>query len=147
MKSSPENQSLKTIVGYGTFITQKRWLDYTNVAVCLIKGFRRIFPPENWFPYVIPDKKSQFWGLKFDVNSSQLSNLDKYEGVRAGLYSRFNVKVVLKDKTEINAEMYVPTKKTINQQKLVLDIDNVDAWKLEIKKHKDIINKFPELII
>lgn len=137
---------MRTIVAYGTFITQKRWKNYVNVEVCLIRKFRRILPPGNWFPYVLPDIKSQFRGLRFDVNTSQLNQLDKFEGLDKGFFYRKNITVVLNDNSEVTADIYIPTEKTIILQNLSLDLDTEDKWKLEIKKYPDIIDLFPELI-
>jgi gamma-glutamylcyclotransferase (GGCT)/AIG2-like uncharacterized protein YtfP len=147
MSSPSEITSSKTIVGYGTFITSKKWSNYSNVEVCLIKGYRRILPPGNWFPYVLPDESSQFWGLKFEVTFGQLSQLDKFEGVDTNLYYRRTIQVVLKDKSEINADIYLPTETTVIREKLTLEMDNVDAWKFEMKKYKEIVERFPELLL
>ena len=146
MSSPSEITSSKILVGYGTFITSKRWSNYSNVEVCLIRGYKRILPPGNWFPYVLPDENSQFWGLKFEVSSDQLSQLDKFEGVDTNLYYRRTIEVVLKDKSKINADIYLPTETTVMREKLTLEMDKIDAWKLEIKKHREIVEKFPELI-
>lgn len=147
MKKDLNSKTLQTIVGYGTFITQKRWINYINVEVCLIKKFRRILPSGNWFPYVLPDDNSQFWGLKFDVKKSQLKQLDEFEGLDKGFFFRKNIIVKLRDNSELKADIYVPTEKTIKLQNLSLALDTKDRWKLEIKKHLDIIAQFPELII
>lgn len=147
MRYNSHSQPLTTLVAYGTFITNNLWKNYENVEVCLVKNYRRILPPGNWFPYVLPDKNAQFWGLKFDVNFDQLIQLDTFEGVKLGLYSRIATKVFLKNDIEISADIYVPTEKTIKQYNIILDIDAEDRWKNEIKKYPELIEKFPELIL
>ncbi|TXT58779.1 MAG: hypothetical protein BAJALOKI1v1_1550008 [Promethearchaeota archaeon] len=139
------NNKKYSVVGYGTFITRGYWKDKSNVRVCKVIGFRRVFPEGNWFPYVLPDKESSFWALKFDVNLEELRELDIYEGVPAGLYKRIKTIIQVKDGIEEKAFIYVPTEKTITQQQLTIDMDKTDRWKEEIKKHHEIVDKFPKL--
>ncbi|MBD3197718.1 MAG: hypothetical protein GF317_21885 [Candidatus Lokiarchaeota archaeon] len=135
-----------SVVGYGTFITKKLWKNKRNVEVCKVLNFTRIFPKENWFPYVLPKKGESFWGLLFDVTSSELKELDYYEGVDSGLYKRVTTVVKTKDKEDKKAFIYVPTEHTINRANLSLEIDTNDRWKEEIKKSQEIVDKFPELV-
>ena len=65
-----------SLIGYGTFITHGHWKNKDNVEVCVVYNFIRIFPEGNWFPYVLPLKKSSFWALKFDVNEKQLNEIN-----------------------------------------------------------------------
>jgi gamma-glutamylcyclotransferase (GGCT)/AIG2-like uncharacterized protein YtfP len=135
-----------SVIGYGTFITRNLWKDKRNVEVCKVKGYKRIFPEGNWFPYVLPSESSSFWALKFEVNEEELKQLDYYEGVHAGLYKRVKTKVELKNGEEIEAYIYVPTEKTIESQNLSEDMDKIDRWQEEIKEHPEILEKFPELV-
>jgi gamma-glutamylcyclotransferase (GGCT)/AIG2-like uncharacterized protein YtfP len=135
-----------SVVGYGTFITKGYWKNKSNVMVCRVIGFKRIFPKGNWFPYVLPDPDSSFWALKFDVNQEELRKLDYYEGVPSGLYKRVKTVIELKDGSKIQALIYVPTESTIKREDLALDMDKSDRWKQEIAKHLEIIEEFPELV-
>ena len=134
-----------SVVGYGTFITRGYWKDKSNVEVCKVIGFRRIFPQGNWFPYVLPDPDSSFWALKFDVSRKELIQLDYYEGVPSGLYKRTKTMIKLKNGTKKEAFIYVPTDQTIERENLNLAIDKNDRWKQEIRKYPEIVEKFPEL--
>ena len=140
------SQNKYSIVGYGTFITRGYWKDKSNVEVCKVIGFRRILSEGNWFPYVLPDKNSSFWALKFDVSENELKKLDYYEGVPAGLYKRIKIDIQLKNGTKHEAFIYVPTEKTIQQQDLSLKMDKKDKWREEIRNHPNILQKFPELL-
>ena len=135
-----------SVVGYGTFITKGHWKDKDNVEVCVVKNFVRIFPKGNWFPFILPEKGNSFKALKFDVREGELNALDQYEGVSADLYDRVETQVILKNNEKINAFIYVPTQKTIESQKLTLELDKNDRWREEIKKFPEIVKKFPELI-
>ena len=139
-------QNLISVVGYGTFITKGLWKDKKNVVACIVEDFIRIFPRGNWFPYVLPLKKSSFWALKFDVDTQDLKSLDYYEGVSSNLYKRVETRIRFKDSSEIIAFIYVPTDDTIQSMKLTTDMDPEDRWKEEIIKYPGIIKKFPELI-
>ena len=144
--NNKSNQKLYTIIGYGTFITRGHWKDKKNVVVCLVEGYARVFPKGNWYPYVIKAENSSFWALKFDVDENQLENLDYYEGVPSNLYERVEIEVLLRENTKSIAYIYVPTKDTIKTQNISIEQDKTDRWKEEIKKHPEIIEKFPELV-
>ena len=133
------------IIGYGTFITRNLWKDKKNVEVCTVKNFTRIYPKNSWFPYVL-QSKSSFKALKFDVNETELENLDRIEGVFEGLFKRVKTEISLKNDRKLSAFIYVPTDKTIQSQNLFLELDKTDQWKEEIKKHPEIVKNFPELI-
>jgi hypothetical protein len=135
-----------SVIGYGTFITQKLWKGKPNVEVCLVKHFSRIQPPNNWFPYAIPSDKS-LWALKFDVQVEELDELDRYEGLPQNLFERKEIYIILKSGKQIPAFIYLPTPTTTVTQKLTLDLDLHDRWKEEIKKYPEIVEKFPELIM
>lgn len=135
------------MVGYGTFITHLKFEDKLNVETCRINNYIRIFPIGNWFPYVLPLKKSYFWALKFDVDANQLKQLDNYESVPEGLYERKSAEVNLSDGRTINAFIYVPTTNTIRLKNLTPDMDTIDRWKDEIRKFPELVKKFPELIL
>jgi len=116
------------------------------VEVCLVKDYIRIFPKNNWFPYVLPLKNSSFNALVFKVNTQELEALDRYEGVNSGLFERIAEDIILKENKKIEAFIYIPTKETIISQGLSPDLDKHDRWKKEIKKFPEVITKFPELL-
>jgi len=125
LKLKNKSSSLYSVVGYGTFITRGYWKSKKNVEICLVRDYIRIFPPGNWFPYVLPCKLSSFFALKFDVNKEELGKIDFY----------------------ISAFIYVPSESTIKSQKLTPEIDKNDCWKEEIKKFPKLVSMFPELIL
>jgi len=133
------------VVGYGTFITRGIWKNKQKVEPCFVKGYKRILPPGNWFPFVLKCENNSFWALKFEINENELRELDFYEGVELGLFERQKIPIYLKNGKEDQAYIYLPTQKTINQFKLDLKCDDKDLWKEVIKKDKEIINRFPEL--
>ncbi len=137
---------LISIVGYGTFITHGYWKEKQNVEVCLVNHYARIYPKNQWYPYILDSENSSFWALKFDINEEELVKLDNYEGVSSQLYNRIMIKVQLKNKKVIPAFIYIPTEKTIISQNLTLELDRKDRWREEIKKIPEIVSKFPELI-
>ena len=144
--NSKSKCKLISVIGYGTFITKGYWKNKQNVEVCVIKDFVRILPHENWFPYILPKSGSTFYALKFDITPNELELLDKYEGVDSGLFKRIKIKTQLKNGNNINAYIYIPTKKTILSQGLSFDLDKNDKWKQKIKKNLEIVKQFPELI-
>jgi len=145
LSNKPINSSkLISVIGYGTFITQKLWKGKLNAEVCLVRNFSKIYPPNNWFPYVLPSKKL-FKALKFDVTMEELEKLDRYEGVPENIFERIDVQIILKNGKQTYAFLYVPTYNTISTQNLTLDLS--DRWKEEIKKYPEIVEKFPELIL
>ncbi|MBN1216539.1 MAG: gamma-glutamylcyclotransferase [Candidatus Lokiarchaeota archaeon] len=135
-----------SIIGYGTFITKGYWKDKENIEVCKVPGYRRIYPEGNWFPYVLKDKESSFWALKFDVSGDDLYQLDVYEGVFLGFYKRILIEINTKNYVLKKAYMYIPTEETVKKEKLSLEMDIIDKWKNEIKKNTEIIKLFPELL-
>ena len=143
--SNLESQ-LSSVVGYGTFITRGYWKDKKNVEVCLVEDYIRIFPKNNWFPYVLPLKNSSFNALIFKVNNQELEALDRYEGVNSGLFKRITTDIILKDHKKIEAFIYIPTNETIISQGLSPVLDKQDLWKKEIEKFPEVVTKFPELI-
>ena len=138
---------LITLIGYGTFITRDHWKDKQDVETCLVHNYMRVFPKGNWYPYVLETPNSSFWALKFSDSEEQLKDLDYYEGTSSGLFKRKETKISLKNGREIIAFIYVPTEKTIKSQKLSPAMDKNDAWREEIKKFPEIVDKFPELIL
>ncbi|MFX0070961.1 MAG: gamma-glutamylcyclotransferase family protein [Candidatus Hermodarchaeota archaeon] len=136
-----------SIVGYGTFITHRHWKNKSNVEICTVINYVRIFPKGNWFPYVLPLKGASFKALKFDVNEQELEALDQYEGVYAGLYRRVQTEVFLNENRKRKAFIYVPTENTIKTQNLSIEIDRNDRWKEEMYKYPELREKFPELFL
>jgi hypothetical protein len=147
LKLKNKSSSLYSVVGYGTFITRGYWKSKKNVEICLVRDYIRIFPPGNWFPYVLPCKLSSFFALKFDVNKEELGKIDFYEGIIEKHFERKIVKILLKNKNIISAFIYVPSESTIKSQKLTPEIDKNDCWKEEIKKFPKLVSMFPELIL
>ncbi|MBY9005457.1 MAG: gamma-glutamylcyclotransferase [Candidatus Lokiarchaeota archaeon] len=135
-----------SIIGYGTFITEGYWKNKENLEICKVTGFRRILPEGNWFPYILIDKESSFWALKFDISEVELYKLDYYEGTSIGLYRRIQIEVEIKNNVLKKAFIYIPTEETIQKERLSLETDRKDKWKNEIKKIIEITEKFPELI-
>ncbi|MGV9171849.1 MAG: gamma-glutamylcyclotransferase family protein [Promethearchaeia archaeon] len=142
------NSHLKKVVGYGTFITELYYQCYGKIPIraCKVLNYTRILPEDHPFPYVLPKKGAAFWALLFSVTNSQLKKLDYYEGVNVGIYKRERCNVKLKNQNLTEAYIYVPTKKTIEEQNLSYNTDRKDRWQNEIKKHPQIVENFPELV-
>jgi hypothetical protein len=136
-----------SVIGYGTFITNFSYKNKKNVEVCKVLNFIRIFPKGNWFPFVLPLENSSFWALKFDVNQEQLIELDYYEGMHTGLFERYEIQIILKNKKQSSALIYVPTQDTIKSFNLKPELDLKDRWKEEIKKFPEVVLNFPELVL
>lgn len=134
-------------MGYGTFITKLyyQWKNTIPIKACKVLNYVRIFPEDYPFPFVLPKKGAAFWALLFEISSSRLKKLDRYEGVHANFYNRVLTKVELKNGKIIQAFIYEPTKKTIKEENLSYKTDMEDKWQEEIKKHPEIVEKFPEL--
>lgn len=141
------SSNLVSIVGYGTFITQGHWKNKSNIEVCLVENYIRILPKGNWFPYILPLKNASFRALKFDVNENELEELDRYEGVRDGLFKRAEISIILKNNTKSMAFIYIPTEKTIISKKLDTNLDKTDCWVEIIKNSPEIVKKFPDLVL
>ena len=135
-----------SVIGYGTFLTRGYWKNKVNLEICKISGFRRILPVGNGFPYIIIDKESSFWALKFDVTKEELQKLDYYEGTSVGFYKRIQINVEMKNGKEKKAFIYIPTEDTIKRENLSTEIDKYDKWKDIISKYHELVEKFPELI-
>ncbi|MHA1732920.1 MAG: gamma-glutamylcyclotransferase family protein [Promethearchaeota archaeon] len=135
------------VVGYGTFITRRLFETAENVEPALVRGFRRVLPPGNPFPFVLRDPDhAGFWALKFEVDLPRLFELDAYEGLDSGLYYRRKIPVLLRSGREVFAYIYVPTARTVREYRLDPDVDPDDAWKDHIARHLDIVDLFPELL-
>lgn len=135
-----------SVVGYGTFITE-RWFERgKNAEACLVRGFRRIMPPGHPYPFILPaNLEDGFWGIKFDVNFALLAELDAYEECPT-LYLRESIQVELRSGAFVLAEIYVPTPQTVEQYCLSPDIDPSDHWRAVITREvPDLLEKFPEL--
>ena len=121
-----------SIIGYGTFITRGVWENKVNVEVCVVQNYTRIYPKGYWFPFVLPSKES-FWALKFEVDPLQLEILDNYEGLSSGFFKRVVADIVLKDNSKSKAFIYVPTKKTIEEQNLSSGYPDDEKGRIHIK--------------
>lgn len=147
MRKGNPSYSLVSVIGYGTFITKGVWNNKQNVEVCLIKDFIRIFPEDNWFPFVLPYINSSFYALKFEVTQEELSELDYYEGVSENYFKREKIDVLTKNNVKIQAYIYLPSEWLIKKYNLSKKLDKHDRWREEIKKFPEIIAKFPELVL
>jgi len=65
------------------------------------------------FPYIVPDPDAAVYGNMLVVNDEDLAQLDKYENVSGGLYTREEVDVqpmaVIGDVPTVKAFVYVAT--------------------------------------
>ncbi len=135
------------MVGYGTFITNETYKNSKDVKVCVVRGYRRLWLKSTFYPFVLPDPNyAGIHGLVFSISKDQLKNLDIYEGVEAGLYSREMLTVQTLDGSTTDAYIYIPTQKCINEFGLSLRKDPEDCWIEEIKKNPKIFERFPKLI-
>ena len=116
----------------------------SDVEVCTVNNFTRIYPKGSWFPYALKSAGS-FKALKFAIPKEEIKLLDEIEGVDSGLFKRVMVDILLKNNRSSSAFMYVPTEETIVSQKLTLESDKIDRWKEEIKKIPEIVRNFPDL--
>ncbi len=134
------------IVGYGTFITRRTFERYQNLELCKVAGFKRVYPPRSGYPFALSASKNDgFWALLFDIPEDELASFDNYEGAPI-LYERKTISVRLKTSQEISAEIYVASKKEIQDAKLTTTMDPTDRWRDVIKaKVPDLLKKFPEL--
>ena len=135
------------IFGYGTFITNEFFTQYTNVEPVYLPGFIRVLRPIDTFPYILRNiydiKRNGFWGLAFDVSPKQLAELDYYEG---SLYDRIEIECLLRNGKKIPVQTYYPTQNTIKNYNIADYIMERDLWQEKIiVDHPDICNKFPEL--
>ncbi|MBD3352412.1 MAG: hypothetical protein GF364_13070 [Candidatus Lokiarchaeota archaeon] len=143
------------VFGYGTFITKKIYKDKNNVQPAYLPRYFRVYRPRDWFPYVIKssdcndsvDFKPGFWGLVFQVNKSELTELDLYEG-EGSLYKRISEQFLLPDGSKIDAFLYYPMKNTIRRYNLMDYIRLGDLWRKKIiEEHPDIVKEFPQLAL
>ena len=135
------------MVGYGTFITNETYLNSKDVKVCIVPKHRRMWLKTTIFPFILPDPTfSGIHALIFSINKGQLKNLDIYEGVEAGLYSREEISVEDLKGNNLEAYIYIPTEKCIAEYELSLDKDPTDCWMEEIRKNSNIYEKYPQLI-
>ncbi len=143
-KAAPSK--LVHIVGYGTFITRRTFERYQNLELCKVTGFKRVYPPRSGYPFVLPaNAKDGFWALLFDVPEAELPSFDNYEGAPI-LYERKTVTVQVKGSQAISAEIYIASKKEIQDARLTTTMDPTDRWRDVIKaKVPDLLKKFPEL--
>ncbi len=143
-KAAPAN--LVHVVGYGTFITRRTFERYHNLELCKVTGFKRVYPPRSGYPFAIPaSEKDGFWALLFDIPEDELPSFDNYEGAPI-LYERKTVSIQRKASQSISAEIYIASKKEIQDAQLSTTMDPTDRWRDVIKaKVPDLLEKFPEL--
>ena len=138
------------IFGYGTFITLKLYENKGNVRPAFLPNYFRVLNPGQEFPFIIKDNglygsKSGFWGLVFEINNSELENLDRYEG-KGFLYDRITETVVYGDKSEDSVMTYYPREELISSYNLKKLIDLGDLWMAKIvEDYPEIIEKYPDL--
>lgn len=141
---------IDSIVGYGTFITNKMFKLSNDVKVCFVSGFRRIYISSAHFPFALRDpSNSGFYALLFRVKHGEFSRLDDYEGVSAGLFSRDQITILVKgeknDYSKQKAFIYLPTERTIAEYNLSVDLDKEDKWLKKIRAISEVCEKYPEL--
>ena len=135
------------LIGYGSFITNKSFIESHTIFLCKIKGYRRLWFKTTVFPFILPDPSfSGIHALCFTIEEEQIKNLDKYEGVDAGLYSREKILVEFIDGNQCYAYIYIPTNKCIQEYDLTFNNDPDDVWMDEIKKFPEVCKKYPELL-
>lgn len=133
------------LVGYGTFIPNKMFLE-SDVHICVINHYRRIWTGETVFPFVLEDPNARFYGIVFSVSQSRLEKLDLYEGVDNGLFLRKAVEVQLNNGQSLPVFMYVPSQQTIDEFHLTLESDIEDRWMEQIRKNQEVCAMFPQLL-
>jgi len=122
------------------------YANYKNIKSAYLPGYARVCREYDSFPYVMETENSVgFWGLVFDVTKRELSVLDHYEGVSAGLYNRIEVECIYKDKSKEKVFLYVPTDETIKFSRLNGLSKKDDLWYDRIQEYHTIISAFPEL--
>lgn len=157
------------VAGYGSFITSGTWKDKLNPQICQVQGFRRVFNEQYaWYPFAIPDAKSTFLAIVFEVSGNQLSSLDRYE-CAPSLYYRMQTKVLVRDGgdwVQKTAWIYVPPEKTLKEKRATKAFkqptpdkplgfpfyDYEDLWlkqkvrkaNMKTKFGKELAEKFPE---
>ncbi|HMF33417.1 MAG TPA: gamma-glutamylcyclotransferase family protein [Candidatus Lokiarchaeia archaeon] len=144
--SESSEVGLTAIIAYGTLITHREFRRGQNVEPCLVMGYRRVLPPKHWYPFVIPASNDDgFWALKFDVPPDMLEIIDLYEGVPT-LYYRQDITVQLRSGENIQAQIYLPTEKTIEDFHLAVELDPRDRWLNVLKQEvPDLLALYPEL--
>jgi len=140
------------LFGYGTFITNKLYLDEDNVRAAYLPNYIRIMRPFDQFPFILmykfkkDDAKIGFWGLKFEIRDSDIDYFDYYEG-EGDLYVRIRLRCIYSDCTEEDVFVYYPTQKTIQIYDLYSYISSIDKWGIKIKKEcPEVISDFPDLL-
>ena len=142
---STEQQDPKIyLVGYGTFIPNKMF--QSDVHVCIIKHYRRVWTGETVYPFVLEDPNARFYGIVFSVSQTRLEKLDLYEGVDNGLFLRKAVEVRLNNGQALPVFMYVPSQRTIDEFHLTLESDTEDRWMEQIRKNQEVCAMFPQLL-
>lgn len=145
--SDSDSDSPIYIVGYGTFIPNQTYLQSSEVKVCIVRNFRRIWRGDTIFPFILEDPTSPgFHALVFSISRSRVEKLDIYEGVDKGFFSRDEIEVEMLNGEKMKAHIYVPTAQTIAEQNLKLEDDLNDRWMEEIRKNGEIVKLFPELM-
>ena len=148
MPSTPSNPDDCYLIGFGSFITSKRpFEEFSEVEICKLPNFRRLWFKKTIFPYIIPD--SSFSGIHvlcFTIKKDRLPHLDKYEGVDTGLYTRVKIEVKNLKEELREAFIYISTDKCIQKCKLQIERDPDDAWLDEIEKNEAVCKKYPELL-
>lgn len=136
MSSEETKDTVYDMIGYGSFMTQSlKYIDSRmtsetyNVPVkivkpLLVKGYRRVSLPQDPYPYIIPDKESEFWGLAFKITGDdRLIQLDRVEGVPYH-YTRETIEVDGKEYF-----IYVASKSTQERIKyMVQGAGDKDYW-------------------
>ena len=62
---------------------------------------------------VIPDVTKQVYGLLWDIPPQEMRTLDRYEGVKVGLYQRATVTIELSSEQQVEALTYIATDQAV----------------------------------
>lgn len=133
------------IIGYGTFIIKAlgrhpfQFEVQDLIGEVKVEGYRRVFDPAAWFPWVILSSKHFFYGLLFTISKSELKNLDRIES-EGYLYDRVTVKIKHKDSL-YQAFIYVASKLSVASVEilqLATKMDFPDYWPAYLRN--EVIN-------
>jgi len=78
---------------------------------CRLVGWRFAFNKQSdngsVYANIVPDENAEVWGVIYRCNPQALVQMDVYEGVSSGHYSRVAINVVTDDGNDIEAVTYV----------------------------------------
>ena len=80
--------------------------DATVVGIAQLPGHKFLINTHG-VATVIPAKKQDAHGVLWEVSKRDEASLDRYEGVKSGLYRKAMVRVLMKNGTEAHALIYL----------------------------------------